>query len=75
MGAFANSGVELSYQNFQHPTYRQRSETFLPYMGIIDVLANEGPEATLKIMRSGRGQSFTSDQVKAKQENDEKTHG
>jgi len=75
MGAFANSGVELSYQNFQHPVYRQRSETFLPYMGIIDVLANEGPEATLKIMRSGRGQSFTSDQVKAKQESDEKTHG
>ncbi len=46
---FARSGIKLEYQHFDHPRYRQqfaKQETdFLPYMSIIDLLFNEGPES------------------------------
>jgi len=66
MGAFANSGVELSYQNYHHPVYRQTCETFIPYMGIIDALANLGAEDTLQTLRQGRQPGFTPKQAREK---------
>ena len=53
-GAIVKSGIELYYHNYEHPTYNQLYPPFLPYMGIIDLLLNEGFEKALKIIRSGR---------------------
>lgn len=39
---FAEGRVELTYQKFEHPRYRQCYEPFLPNMSIIDALFCEG---------------------------------
>lgn len=43
---FAEAGIELRYQDFIHPVYRQRymqgKDSFLPFMSAIDLLFNEG---------------------------------
>jgi len=49
---FTNSGVQLSYQNYQHPTYTQAFGDFTPYLSVIDLLFNEG-EKSLEIIKSG----------------------
>ena len=52
-GRFAAEKLGLKYQHYQHPVYRQQhSKTdFLPYMSIVDLLFNEGPES-LRILRN-----------------------
>lgn len=43
---FAQEGIDLRYQTFQHPVYSQRfagDESFVPNMAAIDLLFNEGP--------------------------------
>lgn len=51
---FKEAGLELRYQNFAHPVYRQRyaagKDSFLPYMSAIDLLFNEGKNS-IKILR------------------------
>ncbi|MFA5373695.1 MAG: WbqC family protein [Candidatus Omnitrophota bacterium] len=46
---FSGSGIELRYQEFTHPIYNQQfsaqNKGFLPYMSIIDLLFNEGPNS------------------------------
>jgi WbqC-like protein family len=42
---FRASGVEPLFQDYQHPQYRQLHGEFLPYMSVIDLLLNEGPNA------------------------------
>ncbi len=46
---FSQVGIKLEYQNFIHPVYHQQymqeESFFLPYMSIIDLLFNEGPES------------------------------
>ncbi len=51
---FNNSNIEVFYQYYQHPTYNQLGEKFIPYIGIFDLLYNEGFENSAKIIRSGR---------------------
>ena len=50
---FDEQGVELTFFNYDHPAYKQQFGAFLPYMGVIDLLFNEGPNA-LEIIRSGQ---------------------
>ena len=52
-GEFAINGVELFYQNYSHPEYRQLGNKFIPYIGIYDLLFNESFENALDIIRSG----------------------
>jgi len=40
--AFAAAGIELQYQDFTHPVYKQRFEGFEPNMSILDLLFNHG---------------------------------
>lgn len=48
---FAAAGIELLYQNFEHPAYPQiNRETFVAGLSIVDVLMNCGPEATRKLI-------------------------
>ena len=39
---FEKSDIQISYQNYQHPTYNQMYGKFIPYMSVIDLLFNEG---------------------------------
>jgi len=57
-GAFTKEGIELYYHNYEHPVYTQLYGKFLPYMGIIDLLFNEGFEKALDIIRKGRRKDF-----------------
>jgi hypothetical protein len=55
---FAEYGVDIEWQDFRHPEYRQfcRGEgDFLPRMAAIDLLLNEGP-AGIDLLRAARGE-------------------
>ena len=47
---FDKAGLKLIYQNFIHPTYRQRFGDFQPYMSIVDLLFNCG-DNSLEVIR------------------------
>jgi hypothetical protein len=53
-GEFVNNGVNLFYHNFHHPIYKQLKNDFTPFVGIIDLIFNEGFENALNIIRTGR---------------------
>jgi hypothetical protein len=42
---FRQEGLGLTYQHYTHPTYVQRYGDFLPYMSIVDLLMNVGPDS------------------------------
>ena len=47
---FKAENLGLSYQHYAHPQYPQRFGDFLPYMCIVDLLMNVGPDS-LKVLR------------------------
>jgi len=51
---FKKENINIYYQYYKHPTYNQLGKNFIPYIGIFDLLYNEGFENSLKIIRSGR---------------------
>lgn len=56
---FAESGIEMSYQNYTHPIYQQsydgRKLDFISHLSIIDFMCNVGlHSAALEIIRQGR---------------------
>jgi hypothetical protein len=52
--SFAASGIELVYQDYEHPVYDQKHSGFEPYMAAVDLLFNLGPEAGgLLLAKSG----------------------
>ncbi len=51
--AFASANVNLQWHNYVHPTYSQISQGFQPFMSIIDLLFNVGPQAKDVILRGG----------------------
>jgi len=40
-----SSGVALEFHDYQHPHYRQLFGRFIPYLSVIDLLFNHGPES------------------------------
>ena len=42
---FYDSGIQIEYQSFVHPTYRQNSDVFVPNLSVIDLIFNEGAKA------------------------------
>lgn len=43
---FETEGVQVSYQDYNHPVYTQLThQDFMPYMSLIDLLVNHGPES------------------------------
>lgn len=50
---FDNRGIGVEIQAYEHPTYRQCFQPFMPYASILDLLLNEG-DAAAAILRSGR---------------------
>ncbi|MFH1979264.1 MAG: WbqC family protein [Patescibacteria group bacterium] len=49
---FAKANIPVSFFNFTHPEYKQLFGEFVPYMSVIDLLFNEGPNS-LSIIRQG----------------------
>jgi hypothetical protein len=47
---FAEAGVELRYQRFEHPVYAQAVEPFVPGLSIVDALMSCGAEATRALL-------------------------
>jgi hypothetical protein len=64
LSIFAGTGVRIWFHNYTHPKYRQRFLPFRPYASILDLMFNEGPRS-LEIIRSGRGQPYTPEQIRA----------
>ncbi|MEM3063462.1 MAG: WbqC family protein [Nitrososphaerota archaeon] len=50
---FRKAGINIKYEKFQHPTYKQLYGNFIPYLSIIDVLFNEG-DASKEILYNSK---------------------
>lgn len=62
MQFFAAKHIDICFQNYQHPAYRQQFGAFCPYASVIDLLFNEG-ERSLEMLRSGRRTPFLPDEI------------
>lgn len=54
---FAQNGVNVITQNFQHPVYPQMFADFESHLSIVDLLFNCGPESLEVIKRANEGSS------------------
>ncbi len=50
-------GITLEFHDYQHPRYRQVYRGFVPYLSVIDLLFNHGPES-LDILTGRKGVSL-----------------
>ena len=49
---FNENNIELVFQNYKHPTYKQQWGNFISHLSVLDLAMNEGPN-TLRIVKSG----------------------
>ncbi len=42
---FEKNEIKIRFQDYQHPSYRQIYEPFIPYMSIVDLLFQYGPKS------------------------------
>lgn len=47
---FAQNGIEVAWQNYQHPIYPQQHGAFVPYLSAIDLLCNCGDDSATILM-------------------------
>lgn len=59
---FSESGLNVWFQNYTHPTYEQRFPPFVPFASVLDLLFNRGPESGV-IMRRGRGRPLAPEEL------------
>lgn len=57
---FNRNNIGVAYQHYQHPIYKQLGVDFVSYIGIFDLLYNEGFDNSSGIIRSGRIHKETS---------------
>ena len=57
MAILTGRGIEVAFQHYEHPVYKQLFPPYLPYASVLDLMFNEG-EGALEIIRSGRRQAF-----------------
>lgn len=50
---FAESNIEVIWQDFTHPEYAQQFGNFIPYLSALDVLFNHGIITSREILRRG----------------------
>ncbi|HSZ01817.1 MAG TPA: WbqC family protein, partial [Terriglobales bacterium] len=53
--------IDVAFQHYEHPQYRQLFRPFCPYASILDLIFNEG-ERALEVLRSGRRIPFLPDE-------------
>jgi hypothetical protein len=49
--SFRGAGIEVRFHDYPHPRYRQVYDGFEPFMSVLDLLFNEGPQS-LGVLRS-----------------------
>ncbi len=49
LAAFAAAGIEVQFQEFHHPIYRQLHDPFVPCLSVVDLLMNHGPSSLAMI--------------------------
>ncbi len=50
--AYKQEGINVIFQEFKHPTYSQyKNKNFVPYLSIIDLYFNHGPESLKHILK------------------------
>ena len=54
--AFRQQGIEVTYQDYQHPSYRQLYGDFTPNLSIIDLLFNCGDESLAILVHQNSGE-------------------
>ena len=42
---FERRGIDLHWQEYEHPIYNQLFNGFMPYLSVVDLLFNEGKES------------------------------
>jgi len=52
VGEFERRGIEVIWQDYHHPVYRQLHEPFVPYLSAIDLLLNYGDDSA-QILENG----------------------
>ncbi|MBB1556972.1 MAG: WbqC family protein [candidate division SR1 bacterium] len=52
---FSDAKIELVFQEYKHPVYSQLWGDFLPYMSILDLIFNEGPNSLSFISQNSIG--------------------
>lgn len=57
--------IETLFHNYIHPQYEQRFPPFLPFASAVDLIFNEG-DRSMEVIRSGRHNLLTPDQVSAR---------
>jgi len=50
---FEKLNIKIVYQNYKHPIYKQLGDEFIAYIGVFDLLFNNGFEDSLEIILSG----------------------
>jgi hypothetical protein len=63
VASFEAAGINVSFQDYQHPVYPQLHGGFEPYMSVIDLLFNVGPDS-MKVLMGGNASpasAFVSD--------------
>lgn len=62
-GEFVIQDINLYYHAYEHPEYKQVNNEFIPYLGIFDLIFNEGFEKGIEIIRSGRQTNLNYDEI------------
>lgn len=57
-----DKGIDVVFQHYEHPQYRQLFPPFCAYASVLDLIFNEGEHA-LEILRSGRRTAYLPDEV------------
>jgi len=55
---FKKSGIDIFYQNYNHPVYNQIGNNFISHLGIFDLLFNEGFDRSFEIIKSGHSKEI-----------------
>ena len=50
LDSYRQSGVDVMFQEYRHPVYEQQFGAFVPFLSVLDLLFNHGPES-LRILR------------------------
>ncbi len=55
---FADAGIDLRFQAYEHPEYPQPGAEFTSHLSFLDAILNAGPSSAA-VMREGRGPAMT----------------
>lgn len=52
---FTEQGIEVQFHDYEHPRYEQLHGEFVPYLSIIDLMFNHGPDSLARLTSRGKG--------------------